>query len=86
MQKLNFQKTFTVVPVTDEYADLIQKTAKLIKRSFPATLKMVEKWEPSFLASLYDDCLTKWRNRGFTSPAHMFWTERKKLLNKTKAT
>ena len=72
-------RTFTVEPDTKAYGDLVQKTAKLIGRSFPATLKLVAPWEPSFLASLYDDCMAKWRNRGFKSPAHMWWTARKKI-------
>lgn len=72
-------RTFTVEAPTDDYGKLVQKTSKLIKRSFIATLRMVDKWEPGYLASLYDDCLGKWQDRGFESPSHMWWTERKKI-------
>lgn len=84
------QRTFTLAKpddaAGDDFALLVQRTAKLIGKSFVVTFKMVEKWEPGFAAALYDDCLTKWKNRGFNSPSHMWWTERKKLSGKTTTT
>jgi hypothetical protein len=81
MKQALFQRTFTVDESKPDYTfgEYVKKTAQLIGRSYIATFKMVEKWEPGFLASLYDDCITKWKNRGFKSPSHMWWTERKKL-------
>lgn len=64
------------------YSDLVKETALLIKRSYPATLKMVEAWEPAELQALYDDCINKWRNEGFNSPAHRWWTYRGKKQGK----
>lgn len=66
----------------EHYSDLVNKTAKMIGRSYIVTLRMVESWEPSYLDSLYQDCISKWRNRGFNGPSHMWWTERKKKIGK----
>lgn len=88
MERIQFNKAFIIKKEKldfnqdDEFGQLVQKTAKLIGRSFPATFKLVEAWEPGFVAALYDDCMTKWRSRGFKSPAMMWWTERKKKLGK----
>ena len=79
MKQITFEHIKLEKP-TKTYSDLVNDVAKLINRPYPATLRMVQHLEPSQLQALYDDCLTKWRNRGFTSPSHMFWTERKKGL------
>lgn len=66
----------------ETYADLVNKTAQLINRKYFPTLKMIETWEPSEVQALYDDCITKWRTRGYKSPSHMWWTERGKKVGK----
>ena len=80
MKQLSFSHINLEKPKS--YSDFVSKTAKLINRSYPATLKMVESWEPSDLANIYDDCVTKWRSRGFSSPSHMWWVERGNKIGK----
>jgi len=50
----------------------------MVDRSFIATIRMVEKWDPAFFVHLYDQCINKWEERRFNSPTHMWWTEWKK--------
>lgn len=69
------QKQYT----KETYADLVNKVSKMIGKPYIVTYKMVVKFEPSQLDALYQDCLAKWRSRGFQSPSHMFFTERKKM-------
>lgn len=62
------------------YGEYVKKTAALINKSYIITFKLVEKWEPATMAQLYDESMTKYRNRGFDNPAMMWWVSRRKLL------
>lgn len=80
MKSISFNAELYQKPLQQElYAEYIKKTSVLIKRPYVVTFKLVEHWEPGVMANLYDECVTKYRNRGFDSPTIMWWVERKKL-------
>lgn len=83
MKQVSFNKEFSVERSGTEYRDLIHNTSKLIGRSYVVTFKLVEKFEPSQVLFLYENCVANWRKKGFNSPAMMWWTERKKLSTPT---
>jgi hypothetical protein len=66
----------------ETYADLIHKTAKLLGRPYMQVFKMLEKWEPSQVDHLYSESINRWEEKGYRSPAHMWWTERGKKEGK----
>jgi len=80
MKKITFTAVQKEKPLQQElYAEYVKKTSLLINRPYIVTFKMVEKWEPGKMAHLYDECISKWRSKGFKSPSMMWWTERKRL-------
>lgn len=66
----------------EKYSDLVQTVSELVGKSYIVTLEAVKNYEPSELKALYTDCIAKWRDFGFNSPAHMFWTRRKERLKR----
>lgn len=70
-------------PMKKTYSQLVKETSQLINKSYPATLNIVSKFEPGELQALYDESLSKWRNDGFNSPAHYWWTKRGNKMGKT---
>jgi hypothetical protein len=84
--QISLFKKYEVPRQNELYAEYIKKTSELIGKPYMVTFKLVEKWEPMVMANLYDECVTKWRNRGYKSPSMMWWTERKKLSTHRKGT
>lgn len=80
MKKLTFTAVTSEKKLQQElYAEYVKKTSELIKRPYMVTFKLVEKWEPGVMVNLYEECITKYRNRGFNNPAMMWWIERRRL-------
>ena len=77
MKQILFNKVYELEEET--YKDLINKTAKLIERPYVQTLMMLKHLEPSQIDYLYNECVHKWKEKKFKSPARMWWTEKKKL-------
>lgn len=83
MKHITFDQTRFEQPKQELYADYIKRTAQLLNRPYIVVFKMVEQWPPIQVVTLYDECVSKWKNRGYKSPSMMWWTERRKLSTPT---
>lgn len=65
-------------PVTPEYENYIHLTAKLIKRSYIATAKLVEKWPLEKIIRRYEECT---KHAGTMPGDVKWWWLRKKDIS-----
>lgn len=70
---------FSIEEPEAEYEHYVNLTAKLIKRPYFVTHKLVEQWPMDTIKRLY---LLATKHHGSIEPHVKWWAERKKLINR----